>query len=184
MTKKELNKIIKLHRKWINGTGGERANLSGADLRGADLSGADLSGANFFGADLFGADLSRANLSGTDLSRTDLSRANLSGTDLSGADLSGTDLREAKYSISQILYQIYWYGISDKMILELMRHDAEFIGTEKMQKWADGGDCPYGVLRRDFHFSEDRELWKPGKPKLRGKKLFEALAKEINLEVK
>ena len=69
-TQEELNTILEKHEEWLRDeTGGERANLSGADLYGADLSGANLSGAN--------------------LSRANLSWANLSGADLYGADLSG-----------------------------------------------------------------------------------------------
>ena len=87
----DIKKILSEHSKWINGDGGERANLSGADLRGADLSGADLRG-----ADLRGADLSRA----------DLRWADLSGANLRGADLSGADLSEAK-NIDQAFWSIY-----------------------------------------------------------------------------
>ena len=43
MNKQKLNKILKLHKMWLNEeVGGQKANLSEADLRGADLSGADL----------------------------------------------------------------------------------------------------------------------------------------------
>ena len=53
---KELDKIIKDHKKWVfNEKGGKRADLSGADLSGANLSGADLSGANLSRANLYGA---------------------------------------------------------------------------------------------------------------------------------
>ena len=75
MTRKELNKILKNHEKWLNGKGEERA----------DLSRANLSGANLRRADLIGADLSEANLSEADLSEANLSRADLSGANLSGA---------------------------------------------------------------------------------------------------
>ncbi|NCU25103.1 pentapeptide repeat-containing protein [Candidatus Nomurabacteria bacterium] len=69
MNREELGKILDKHKLWLNGKGGERANLSGAnlscaDLSGANLSWADLSGANLSGANLSGADLRRANLSG------------------------------------------------------------------------------------------------------------------------
>ena len=113
MTQRELDKILKLHQKWLNGRDGGvkanlfRADLSGADLSWADLSGADLSWADLSGANLFGADLSRAdlswadlswaNLSGADLSRANLSRANLFGADLSRADLSGAKNLDAIY---------------------------------------------------------------------------------------
>ena len=41
MEKDQLDKILKLHREWVdtNGEKGERADLRGADLRGADLEG-------------------------------------------------------------------------------------------------------------------------------------------------
>ena len=57
MTIEELEKVLDLHKKWLNEQGGERANLRGADLRWADLRGANLRGADLFWADLRGADL-------------------------------------------------------------------------------------------------------------------------------
>ena len=81
MNQKELQKILDLHKKWINGdTEGQKA-----DLRCADLSNADLSN-----ADLRCADLSNADLSNADLGNADLSNADLRCADLSNADLSGT----------------------------------------------------------------------------------------------
>ena len=76
-----LATILAKHLAWLNGqTGGERANLSGANLSRADLSGANLSGANLWqadlsGANLLGANLWQANLSGANLSRADLDTA-------------------------------------------------------------------------------------------------------------
>ena len=122
----DIKKILSEHSKWINGDGGERADLSGADLseanlseanlRGAnlrwanlseaDLSGADLSEANLRGANLRGADLSRADLRWADLRGADLSGADLSEADLRGADLRGADLSEAK-NIDQAFWNIY-----------------------------------------------------------------------------
>lgn len=43
MNKEELNKVLKLHKLWLNNdSDGKKANLQEADLRGADLQGADL----------------------------------------------------------------------------------------------------------------------------------------------
>ena len=67
----DIKKILSEHSKWINGDGGERANLSGANLSGANLRWANLSW----------ADLSGANLSWANLSEADLSWANLSGAE-------------------------------------------------------------------------------------------------------
>ena len=91
ITKEQLDDILRKHALWINNeSGGERANLSGADLyqanlRGADLSGADLREANLYQANLRGADLSGADLSGADLRGANLSEANLSEANLRGA---------------------------------------------------------------------------------------------------
>jgi uncharacterized protein YjbI with pentapeptide repeats len=86
---------LALHEAWHMGTGGSRANLSGAYLSGANLSDANLRDAHLFGADLSGADLSGANLSGANLRDADLSGANLSGANLSGANLSDANLCDA-----------------------------------------------------------------------------------------
>ena len=43
MTQSEINKILELHKAWLNGDkNGKKANLRGADLREADLRWADL----------------------------------------------------------------------------------------------------------------------------------------------
>ena len=88
MEQEELNEALKKHRLWLqNKSGGERA-----ELRGADLSRADLRWANLNRADLRGADLREANLSRADLNRADLRGADLRGANLRGANLRGVDL--------------------------------------------------------------------------------------------
>ncbi len=89
----DLKKILEEHLLWLNGKGGRRADLSGANLFGANLCGADLRCANLCDANLIGADLSGADLSGANLSCADLCCANLIGADLSGADLCCANLR-------------------------------------------------------------------------------------------
>lgn len=42
----DIQKILAEHKKWLNGVGGTRADLSWANLSWANLSGANLSGAN------------------------------------------------------------------------------------------------------------------------------------------
>ena len=86
-TNDEIKEILRLHKMWLRGDGGSRANFYGADLSCANLSRADLFGANLSRADLSGANLYGANLSGANLSRADLSCANLSCANLSGANL-------------------------------------------------------------------------------------------------
>lgn len=102
MTKGELQDIIESHKKWLNGYGGERANLCGADLSDTDLRNvnlhhallihADLCNANLSGIDLCGVDLSYARLCNADLSCAIINAANLSYADLSGANLCYTNL--------------------------------------------------------------------------------------------
>ena len=73
MEQEELNEALKKHRLWLqNKSGGERAELRGADLREADLSRADLRWANLNRADLRWANLNRAELRGADLRGVDL----------------------------------------------------------------------------------------------------------------
>ena len=104
----DIKKILSEHLKWINGDGGERANLSEANLSEANLRGANLSGAHLRWASLSGADLRGANLSGADLSVADLRRADLSVADLSGANLRGANLRGADLSEAKNIDQAFW----------------------------------------------------------------------------
>ena len=100
MTQNELDKILKLHKKWLNGEkDGNRA-----DLSNANLSKANLSGANLYSANLSNANLSNANLSNANLYCADLSYANLSNTDLTSADLSHADLTAANLSDTSLSY--------------------------------------------------------------------------------
>ena len=97
MYKKELERILAEHKRWIetDDMEGSRANLGGADLRNADLRNADLWGADLRNADLRNADLRDADLWGADLRNADLRDANLWGANLGGADLRNADLRNA-----------------------------------------------------------------------------------------
>ena len=131
--------------------------VDGADLCGADLDGADLYGAN-------------------------LHSANLCGANLCGANLYGADLRSAKYSLLAALRSC-WNVYTDSLILELMRWDALSCGVEKMTAWAKGGSCPFDKLARDFNFHESRKLWKPGKPEMNHRQLFEALCAETKVKI-
>ena len=90
-----LKHTLELHRKWLDGDGGTRANLSGANLAGATLADADLSVANLSRANLSGADLSGAYLTDADLAGADLSGADLSDAYLAGANLADADLSDA-----------------------------------------------------------------------------------------
>ena len=106
----DLKKILDEHLLWLNGEGGSRANLRGADLFGANLSDANLSDANLFGANLRGANLSDANLCNADLFGANLSDANLRNADLRNADLRRADLCRADLcgaSIDQMMWNIY-----------------------------------------------------------------------------
>lgn len=58
----DLKKILDEHLLWLNGEGGSRADLFGANLSDANLSCADLRGADLSGANLSGANLSGASM--------------------------------------------------------------------------------------------------------------------------
>ena len=181
----------------------ERANFAGADLSRANFAGAYLYKANFVGAYLYkanfvGADLERANLKeanleytslckanliGANLSEANLSRANLERANFGSANLMGADLRGARYSIAVVMTSIKLGALSDKLTLELMRHDAELVEANAMNVWAEGGQCPFEYTVRGFWFEEDKKLWKPGKPKLRGLELWKAICKELEIKI-
>ena len=114
MTREEINKVLRLHQKWLVGNGGERAdlreaslegvNLEDADLRGADLEGVNLKRADLRGADLEGANLKDANFEKANLKRVNLTRANLEGANLEGADLWETNLKGANLEGADLKY--------------------------------------------------------------------------------
>ena len=111
----DLKKILDEHLLWLNGEGGSRANLFGANLRGANLFGANLRDANLRCADLRNAnlrcaDLRNADLRNADLCRADLRNADLCNADLRNADLCRADLRNADLccaSMDQMIWNIH-----------------------------------------------------------------------------
>ena len=94
MEKERLDEIIANHGRWLQGEGGKRAGLSGANLYRADLCEADLCEADLHGANLYKANLERANLCGANLHK-----ANLDGANLEGANLEGTTMPIGIYQI-------------------------------------------------------------------------------------
>ena len=57
ISSEDLADTTLLHKQWIKGEGGVRANLTGANLTGANLTGANLTGANLTRANLTGASM-------------------------------------------------------------------------------------------------------------------------------
>jgi len=80
----ELKAILDSHVEWLNGSGGQRADLYGANLSNTDL----------HNTDLHNTDVRYADLTGANLRGVDLSGANLYGANLHGAVLTGADLRD------------------------------------------------------------------------------------------
>ena len=101
----DLKKILDEHLLWLNGEGGSRANLFGANLRDANLRCADLRNANLRCADLRNADLRNADLCRADLRNADLCNADLCDANLRNADLCDADLRCA--SMDQMIWNIH-----------------------------------------------------------------------------
>ena len=102
----DLKKILDEHLLWLNGEGGSRADLRGANLRDADLRGADLRGANLSCANLSNANLFGANLRGANLRDADLRGADLSCANLRGADLSGASMDQMIWDIHTVFYPL------------------------------------------------------------------------------
>ena len=145
MTKEELDQVLKLHKKWLDGNcGGKRAVLRGVDFRCADLSGenlrcadlrdadlrdadlrdADLRGADLRGAELHDADLRDADLRGADLRGAELHDADLRGADLCDADLRGADLCDADidFSVWPLCCGGLCVHIDDRIAIQLLYH--------------------------------------------------------------
>ena len=129
LDKKELDKVLKLHKMWLNGdAGGQRANLCVVDLRVVDLR-----GANLCEADLHEADLRGANLRGADLRGANLYGANLRGADLSGADLSGADL---DFSVFPLWCGSFNIQDDGRLAKQLLGHIARLdISDKVLAKW-------------------------------------------------
>lgn len=96
MEKEKLDKILKNHELWLNGEGGEYADLRGANLKGADLRYANLNNIDLRCADLYSADLSGASLY----------NANLSGTNLYSSNLNNANLTNVKTNMYTIGYNL------------------------------------------------------------------------------
>lgn len=109
ITKKELNTILRNHKKWLDKKpGGVKADLSFVNLSGVNLQEVDLSYANLEGSDLFctnlcSADLYGANLSSASLFCANLCYANLQGAILVNADLEGANLFNAVFDVTDSL---------------------------------------------------------------------------------
>jgi len=120
MNKDELNKILKLHKKWLDEEeGGVRADLQHADLQRADLQDTNLLWAYLQDADLQRADLKYADLQYADLQRADLKYADLQRADLRDADLRGADLDHSCFPL--------WCGskgvkLDRRLFLQLVAH--------------------------------------------------------------
>ena len=117
-------------------------------------------------------------------------RANLSKANLYRANLFGANLSKVKFMFQQfpsitLLSSINLGEISDKLALELMRRDAEAHPyPERFNEWASGGVCPYQNEERFWKFKERREVWKPGKPQMKGSDLIIEICKEKGWKIK
>ena len=134
MKQEEINKILKLHKKWLNDEeGGVRADLCGADLRDANLGFANLRDANLRGADLCGANLGDANLRNADLCGANLRGVNLCGANLGGANFGGADLGALH------VYQLSRIGSENRMTTFWADKDVVWCGcfTGTFEEWRD-----------------------------------------------
>ena len=99
MHKREINKKLKQHNKFLTNGKGKAANFSNAFLYDINLSGTNLRGACFRGALLknvkfIGTDLTAADFTGADFVSTDLSNAILCGAYLKGVTVDSIYINE------------------------------------------------------------------------------------------
>ena len=98
ITQKELNKIISLHKSWINFEGGKRANLSNYDLRGLsfksvylntiNFKNSDLRGTNFINVDLYNCNFANCLLNNSNLICANFEMCNFANADISDCNIS------------------------------------------------------------------------------------------------
>ena len=132
MLKKELEKILLDHKKWLNDEkDGVKANLRGANLHYVNLRGANLRY----------ADLRYANLRDADLYDADFRGANLRGANLRYADLRYADLRYANLDFSCFPLWCGSFNIKDDghIAKQLLSHIARLdIQDKELRKWVKG----------------------------------------------
>lgn len=133
MEKEKLDKILENHKLWLNGEGGECADLRGANLKGVDLrninlNNADLRCADLYSADLRGASLRYTNLNSVNLSGASLYNANLTGANLNGANLYSSNLNNA--NLTNIKTNMYTIGYN-----LACPEEGSFIGYKKAGKY-------------------------------------------------
>jgi len=116
MDTRQIDKILKEHKKWLEGDGGQRADFRLTDLRNANFRGADLRNADFRITDL-----RNANFRGADLRNADLWGANLRGADFRGAKLDfsclplwcgSIGIKTDKRLFSQLLFHLTRLDVS------------------------------------------------------------------------
>jgi hypothetical protein len=155
-TQEELNKILELHKKWLNDeTDGVKADLSYSDLSYSDLSYSDLRHADLSSSDLRYANLHSANLSSADLSSVNLHSADLSSADLSYADLSSADLSSVIGEMNYIKsLQCEKYNI-------VYTHNMLYIGCKSylIEEWKNFTDEE--ISKMDKGALEWWKVWKP-----------------------
>ena len=158
MKAEDLKKVLDAHVAWLAGTGGQRADLRGANLGRADLRGADLYGANLGEANLYGANLRGANLGGANLAN-----ANLANADLGEADLANANLRGVHLGAPSMVLLASWGHLPAELCYRAMLADAYAHpeGPAPFALWAKGGACPYSSVRvsRVVQFVESRDVW-------------------------
>ena len=133
MEKEKLDKILKNHELWLNGEGGEYADLRGANLKGADLRYANLNNIDLRCADLYSADLRYANLRYANLNSANLSGASLYNANLTGANLSGTNLYSSNLNnanLTNVKTNMYTIGYN-----LACPEEGSFIGYKKAGKY-------------------------------------------------
>jgi len=139
MDEKELKKILKQHKIWLDDNSrGKEAYLQHAYLRHANLRHANLQDADLQYADLQYADLQYANLRHADLRYADLRDADLRHADLRYADLQYADLRDADLRHANMDFSMFplWCGSfniknADRIAMQLLGHLARMHVVDK-----------------------------------------------------
>lgn len=134
MTPKQIQKICRKHREWLESDGfeGQRANLLNANLQGiklnhANLEKAFLRGADFTGSELIGVNFQQAELSEACFSKANLSNANFWKAKLTKADFSFSLCMKTNFEETDLLRADFYNAtLTDAFFAKSILNRADF----------------------------------------------------------
>lgn len=125
MTKKQIDKMLRLHGKWLRGKdGGKVAIFKDEDFSYYDFTGRDLTKVSFIACNFTGANCCKTNftgaaLNGSNFTGAKLFWANLTSAEVIGANFTGADLTGANLLDLYFPYKAWFADVEGKPIYQV-----------------------------------------------------------------